>query len=246
MQSCPTIPSLGTVMGVWAHPDDEAYLSAGLMALARRHGQRVAVVTATGGELGNPQPHRWSPVDVAALRHGELLASLDAVGVSEHHHLGMADGSLAGVPVAVGAARIGRIMHEVRPDTIVTFGPEGMTGHPDHIAVSRWTTLAWHASGRRTRLWYATLTDGFHQEWRELSDRIGVWMDGAQPPRHAPDELVTEIVCTGALLDTKQSALRAHASQTDPIAAQVGEDTFSRWWAREAFVDGAAIEPVAA
>ncbi len=48
----PTIPNIGTLLGVWAHPDDEAYLSAGLIALVRRHGQRVVVVTATDGDAG--------------------------------------------------------------------------------------------------------------------------------------------------------------------------------------------------
>jgi LmbE family N-acetylglucosaminyl deacetylase len=46
------ISALGTIMGIWVHPDDEAYLSGGLMALARANGQRVVCVTATRGELG--------------------------------------------------------------------------------------------------------------------------------------------------------------------------------------------------
>jgi LmbE family N-acetylglucosaminyl deacetylase len=49
MHASPTIPQLGTLLGVWAHPADVAYLSAGHLALARRHGQRVGVVTATYG-----------------------------------------------------------------------------------------------------------------------------------------------------------------------------------------------------
>ena len=52
MLSNPTMQAVGTLLGVWAHPDDEAYLSSGLMALARRHGQRVVVLTPTDGEDG--------------------------------------------------------------------------------------------------------------------------------------------------------------------------------------------------
>ncbi|HEX3261549.1 MAG TPA: PIG-L family deacetylase, partial [Pseudonocardia sp.] len=47
---------LGTVLGIWAHPDDEAFLSAGLMAAARDAGQRVVCVTATLGEHGTSDP----------------------------------------------------------------------------------------------------------------------------------------------------------------------------------------------
>ena len=52
---------LGTVLGIWAHPDDEAFLSAGLMAAARDAGQRVVCVTATLGEHGTSDPGSWPP-----------------------------------------------------------------------------------------------------------------------------------------------------------------------------------------
>src|SRR5687767_15747549 len=48
--SASVVAGLGTVLGIWAHPDDEAYLSGGLMAMARDHGSRVVCVTATRGE----------------------------------------------------------------------------------------------------------------------------------------------------------------------------------------------------
>lgn len=57
-----------------------------------------------------------------------------------------------------------------------------MTGHPDHRAVSRWVTLAWEATGRRARLWYATLTPEFHQEWGALNADVGLWFDWSAPP----------------------------------------------------------------
>ena len=81
---------LGTVLGVRAHPDDEAYLSAGLMASARAAGNRVVVATATlGGETGTPDAHRWQPARLAALRQYELVASLAAIYVQEHLWLGL-------------------------------------------------------------------------------------------------------------------------------------------------------------
>ena len=71
-----------------AHPDDEAYMSAGVMATAIRAGQRVTVATATRGELGTDDPVRTPPQQLARLREHELAASLAALGVAEHRWLG--------------------------------------------------------------------------------------------------------------------------------------------------------------
>jgi LmbE family N-acetylglucosaminyl deacetylase len=65
-----------TLLGVWAHPDDEAYTSAGLMADFRRRGDRVVVIAATLGEHGTSDPETWPPGRLSALRHTELGNSL--------------------------------------------------------------------------------------------------------------------------------------------------------------------------
>ena len=93
------VAGLGTVLGIWAHPDDEAYLSGGLMALASDLGSRVVCVTATRGELGTPDPETWPPQRLAAERSVELVRCLEVLGVSEHHWLGYRDGRCADVPV---------------------------------------------------------------------------------------------------------------------------------------------------
>jgi LmbE family N-acetylglucosaminyl deacetylase len=131
---------IGTLLGIWAHPDDEAYLSAGLMAKVRDVGGRVAVVTASRGELGTADPERWPPERLGPLRERELMDSLAVVGVREHYWLGYRDGELPDVPVEDAVTRVVRILRKVRPDTVVTFGADGMTGHDDHRTVSRWVT----------------------------------------------------------------------------------------------------------
>src|SRR5690606_17765001 len=109
----------GTILGVWAHPDDEAYLSAGLMALAVEAGNRVVCVTATRGERGTDDPGRWPPERLARRRSEELAASLAALGVAEHRWLDHADGSCAAVSPAAAAAQVADLIDEVRPDTVV-------------------------------------------------------------------------------------------------------------------------------
>src|SRR5829696_8966220 len=175
-----------TLLGVWAHPDDEAYLSAGLMATFRRLGDRVVVVTATAGELGTSDPDRWPPDALARLRREELRTSLAELGVHELRLLDHPDGECDTVD---GTPQVARVIDEVRPDLIVTFGPDGMTGHPDHRAVSRWTTQAWHASAPTAELWYATVTPAFHTRWADVNARVGLWTDQPSPPSTPPDEL---------------------------------------------------------
>ncbi len=227
---------LGVVLGVWAHPDDEAYLSAGIMGALRDAGRRVVVATATYGEHGTPDPVRFPPAELAAARKEELRASLELVGVHEHHWMGYRDGTCADVAPALAVAKVVRLIDEVRPDTILTFGPDGMTGHPDHRTVSAWTTAAWRETGAHGRLLYATVTPGFHARWGALNERIGLWMSGPGPmtPEH---ELAVRASFTGAELDRKVAAVRAHASQTDGLAAELGDDAFRHWWSTEAYVD---------
>jgi len=223
-----------TLLGIWAHPDDEAYLSAGLMALARQRGDRVVVVTATAGELGTSEPDRWPPERLGALRRHELRASLATLGVHEHQLLGFADG---GCHRKDGTDLIAGVIRAVDPDTIVTFGPDGMTGHQDHRAVSAWTTAAWQQTTNRARLWYATLTPGFHEAWGGVNDEIGLWADNDEPPSVEPAHLACSLELSDRLLDQKLAALRAHASQTTPLLSLLGEDTYREWWRTETFVD---------
>ena len=75
---------LGTILGVWAHPDDEAYLTAGIMARAVRNGSRVVCVTATRGEGGSMDEEKWPPEKIGEVRTKELERSLEILGVKEH------------------------------------------------------------------------------------------------------------------------------------------------------------------
>ena len=88
--------ALGTILGIWAHPDDEAYLSGGLMALARDAGSRVVCVTATRGELGTPDPATWPPERLAAERTGELAAAWRSSASPSTTGSGYRDGECAG------------------------------------------------------------------------------------------------------------------------------------------------------
>src|SRR5262249_25488644 len=140
------------------------------------------------------------------------------------------------IPAERGAAELAVIIDEVRPDVIVTFGPDGMTGHPDHRAISAWTDIAWRLAGSRGALWYATLTPEFHREWGELNMRVGLWMDDVAGPSTDRADRWAEIRMSGRLLARKNRALRAHASQTRSLEALVGRARYKNWWSAESFV----------
>lgn len=228
-----------TLLGVWAHPDDEAYLSAGLMASYTARNDRVVVVTATLGERGTSDPQRWPPARLAPHRQAELRSALATVGVQELHLLGYPDG---GCETQYGTDAIAAHIADIGPDVVVTFGPDGMTGHPDHRAVSRWTTTAWAATGAGAELWYATVTPGFHARWDELNGEIGLWADQPEPPNTPHHELCHSVALKGRRLDAKIAALRAHASQTAPLIELMGERSYRQWWATEAFRAPTAAE----
>ncbi len=233
-----------TLLGIWAHPDDEAYLSAGLLASAVDAGWRVVVATATRGEVGTDDPESCPPDLLSQIRSDELADSLRVVGVAEHRWLRTAhpliDGRLAAVPEEDGVGAVARLITDVRPDLVVTFGPDGLTGHSDHRTISRWVTLARERTGTHAELWYAALTPSFLDRWGALCTEQGVWMDGGPPEPVDPQDLVHVHVCTGPLLERKFAALAAHTSQTAGLIARVGEQRYREWWSTEAFVPARA------
>src|SRR5438552_18592538 len=118
--------SLGTVLLVWAHPDDDIYTSAGIMAASAAAGDRVVDVTATRGEGGSMDEERWPPAAMGEVREKELLRSFEVLGVTEHEFLGLPDIDMDTPLPESGEARVRELMADVRPDTVLTFGPDGM------------------------------------------------------------------------------------------------------------------------
>ena len=238
-----TTTHLGTILGVWAHPDDEAYLTGGLMALARQAGQRVVVATATRGEVGSSDPDVWPPQRLARVREAELRASLAALGVTEHHFLGYVDGTLPDQDLDEAIGRVAEIVAAVRPDTIITFGPDGLTGHADHRRVSTWATVARELVAPDARLLYATTTAPFVERWQHLHDRFDIYLDPDLPVRTSPEQVALEVVLDGAIADRKLVALRAQASQTAGLVAAMGEQVYRAWTSTETFREMLSMVP---
>jgi N-acetyl-1-D-myo-inositol-2-amino-2-deoxy-alpha-D-glucopyranoside deacetylase len=168
----PDPPGIGGLLLVHAHPDDEAFATAGLIARAVAEGYRVDLVTCTGGEEGEIHDptldHAEAQPRLAEIREAELRCSLAALrgglsGVLELHLLGYRDSGMMGTPSndrpdafwhadldeAVG--RVVDIIRRVRPAVMVTYDPNGNYGHPDHINAHRVAVGAWDAAADASR-----------------------------------------------------------------------------------------------
>lgn len=227
---------LGTILSIWAHPDDETYLAGGVMAAARDNGQRVVCVSATAGELGTSDPDAWPPARLGQVRRWEASAAMAVLGVDEHHIAGLPDGALPEHEEA-GRAWAALLIAEIRPDTILTFGPEGITYHPDHIAVHRWVTEAWRASGAVGRLLYATPTVEELARFGRLYEEWDMYMSDERPTGVSRHDATLHLRVDGRELDRKLVALRAMATQTGEVMAAVGESLYRDMIAEEAFVE---------
>ena len=233
---------LGTILSVWAHPDDETYLAAGIMAAARDQQRRVVCAVASAGELGTEDPAGWPPERLGPVRRWEAAAAMAVLGVDEHHILGLPDGGLAGHE-SQGLAWVRGLLDDVRPDTILTFGPEGMTFHDDHVAVHRWVTTVWQERDRSCRLLYATTTVEHIESFRDLYESWGVFMTDQRPAGVPEESLAVLLRLDGVALDRKVAALRAMSTQTEPVLASLGVDGYAALVRDEAYWSAARPDP---
>ncbi len=226
---------LGTMLGVWAHPDDETYLTAGLMARAVRDGSLVVCVTATRGEQGSFDEERWPTATMGTVREAELTRCLEILGVKDHRWLDYYDGTCASVDHAEGVARIRAIIEDVRPDSVFTFGPDGMTDHDDHKAVSAWTTNAFHAAAKPgAKLYYATTTPEWAEKYVPVFNKFNVFAPGF-PPTTPKEELAVYLPLPPDLMKLKLAAIQEHVSQVEGMLEAFGRDFFEETGAEEAF-----------
>ncbi len=227
--------SLGTILGVWAHPDDDIYLSSGLMAIAAAAGERVVDVTATRGESGSMNEERWPSARMAEVRAEELRRSLEILEVAEHRFLdGPVDVDMQTPLDASGRPQVLEIMREVQPDTVLTFGPDGMTGHEGHKSVSAWVSDAFEQAAKPgARLYHATATPEWAEAWLPRLEPFDIFLPGT-PPITPRDRLAIDYTLPDDVLDLKFRAIQAHESQVEGLVAVFG-DRMREWMATEYF-----------
>ena len=180
---------------------------------------------------------RWPPESMGDVRTTELLRSLDVLGVKEHHFLdGPVDIDMDTGLDHAGADQVRRILQEVDPDTVFTFGPEGMTGHVAHQDVSRWAGEAFDAKAKPgARLFHAVFPASFAEEWLEKLAPFDIFRPGT-PNVVADAGVDLDYDVEGPFLDQKVASIKEHASQIEALYEVFGEEGFRRFMSKEAFV----------
>lgn len=245
------------LMAMLAHPDDESLGVGGTLARYASDGTDVFLVTATRGDRGRfrghgrGDPQHPGPAALADIREAELRAAAAVLGVREVSVLDYGDQQLDRADVPEIVARLAREVTRVRPDVVITFGPDGAYGHPDHVAISQFATAAIvaaaagvcggnGASCRHTvsKLYYLAWPQSTWRAYEAAITSLSSTVDGVE--RHAtpwPDWAITTHIDTGDLWPTVWQAVSCHESQIAAYQrlAQVSPDHHRALWGRQSF-----------
>jgi LmbE family N-acetylglucosaminyl deacetylase len=221
-------------MAVLAHPDDESLGMGGTLAKCASEGVETFLLTATRGESGRYRGHRDGgqypgPTALGQIREGELRAAASVLGVREVSLLDYRDQELDRTDPHEAVARIVSHVRRIRPDVVATFSPDGAYGHPDHIAISQFTTAALVAAADRSftwagdddsiphavlKLYYLAWSLSTWTAYQEAFRKLTSTVDGVE--RQAvpwPDWAITTVIDTRAFWTTVWRAVSCHESQ---------------------------------
>ena len=184
------------LLGIFAHPDDETFCAGGTFARYAGQGAEIMVVSVTRGQAGQIRDAAvGNRRTIAAVREAELRLACERLGITKVRCLDHVDGTLADAEFSALVDEVTEVIREFGPDAVITFGPDGGYGHPDHVTISAVTTAAcqraadpWHRTGRTVtrpmrrppRLYYGCFPPGDLL----ILERLAAWLT-SQPVRFA-------------------------------------------------------------
>jgi LmbE family N-acetylglucosaminyl deacetylase len=232
-----------TLLAVFAHPDDESLVLGGTLARYAAEGWRTALLCATRGDWGPISDETLANYsNLGNVREAELRAACEVLGIRWLRFLDIEDAcvqAVIGTPAEAKAlAKIVHALRELRPAIVITFGPDGLYGHPDHIAIGQLTTLACRLAGDAAafpeqlnagvmphpvpELFYATASQDYYSNLlAELSARglpANLWGLSAEQFGIAANAIDVTFDITPFLVQ-KLAALRCHRTQLDATHA---------------------------
>jgi N-acetyl-1-D-myo-inositol-2-amino-2-deoxy-alpha-D-glucopyranoside deacetylase len=245
-------PLSAPLLLIFAHPDDESFSCAGVMTAASQRGIPVTLISATRGEAGKTGiPELDTPEILGAVREQELRAAATTTGVLDVRFLDYRDSGMAGTPENDDprafcqaaepdvVAKLVVHLRAVRPATVITFGPDGVYGHPDHLAIHRAAVAAVHAAADPAylpavaapwsprALYFSAVP---RERLLALADRPDGPFRDLSPEERAkigtPSAEITTVVDISAYADVKERAIAAHRTQTGdggPLAGMAPE-----------------------
>lgn len=232
------IVELGTILSVWAHPDDETFTAGGLLYLASKNHQKVICVTATKGEDGIQDP-KWSDGDLGSIREQEMHKAAEIIGIHEHHWLGYHDGLCENADKLEASKKVAKLIAQYRPDTILTFGKDGITGHSDHCCVSCWVDDAVEGIDTKPVIYHAVHTRGqFDNYLIEMDRQLNIFFNTDDPPIKPDAECDICVALPEVALNAKLQALESMTSQTERMF-----ELFDKKYLKKAFITEAFVRP---
>jgi LmbE family N-acetylglucosaminyl deacetylase len=211
-------------MAVLAHPDDESLGIGGTLVKYASAGVETHLLTATRGDGGRYGTHRPGEAGhpgraaLASIREKELRAAAAVLGVRDVALLEYRDGELDRANAQEAIAAIVEHLRRVQPDVVITFGPDGAYGHPDHIAISQFTTAAVVRAAdtdyRVSKLYYIAWTAATWAAYQSALKRLTSTVDGVERQVvPSPEWGTTTRIDTSAVWPTVWRAVQCHRTQ---------------------------------
>ena len=236
----------------FAHPDDEAFLVAGIACRYGEQGVHLALATATLGEAGKcGNPPVCTREELPAVRERELRESARLLGLGDPILLGYHDRELANAPPAEIREKLVRVIRTERPQVIVTFDPNGSNLHPDHIAISQFTQAAIVAAAdptygringygphRVAKLYYMADSQELADAYLSTIGDISMNIDGVERrARPWEDWAITTRIDTARYSRQVWQAAACHRSQLPDYDRlnQLPEEVFLKFWGCQTF-----------
>ena len=238
------------LLACFAHPDDEAFPVGGALAAHSRRGVDVRLITTTLGEEGEiRQEGSATRETLGRIREVELSCAVQALRLNSNDVWGYRDSGMQGwesnshpkafinADTDAVVERLVLEMRRFRPQVVLSFGPDGLYGHPDHIAISNHATTAFHLAGdpdafpehlsgglephQSERLFYSVRPQGFRRQWAEALRGEGIdwpWPSPEQELQGVPeDEVHLELDVSGAGdMEAKIACILCHRTQVAP------------------------------
>jgi LmbE family N-acetylglucosaminyl deacetylase len=215
------------LLAIFPHPDDETLGLGSTLARYSAEGVETQLVCATRGEMGwfdseGPNP---GSEGVGLIRTEELKCAASQLGLYAVHFLDYIDGLVDQAEPLEIIAKLVAYIRRIRPHVVVTFGPDGSYGHPDHIALSQFTNAALvcaadekfkneHAPHRVSKFYYMVDSTDVVNTADKTFGGLSMDVDGATR-RHAgwEDWQITTRLDNRKYIPQVQSAIQCHKSQ---------------------------------
>ncbi|MCY4367110.1 MAG: PIG-L family deacetylase [Chloroflexi bacterium] len=260
------------LLACFAHPDDEAFPVGGALAAHAARGVQVRLITATLGEEGEiRQAGAATPETLGSVRRIELARAVRILGLHDHIVLHYRDSGMAGTPPnehqqafvnAPSEVVIERLVEEIRrfrPQVVLTFDPDGLYGHPDHIAIHKYAAEAFRRAPNPDaypqhlvngvkpyapqRIFYSARPRGFRMEWAQTLRSHGIDFPLPDPNRisdGAPPESIHLEMDVASQMEVKMGCILSHRTQVAPDWPydRVPREAANRILGREYYIRG--------